>query len=176
MDWTIAGKTYIRLGGRPLRVLPRAVRRNQEHSVQRRVQKPQLRRVRLFFHLSSASIPITSQITRTLLHTSVVVTDENTSLFHVSFAALTSASNEFDSGISFSLNSHAFAVEMNEIPILDSTTSSSPAVELNESSAPSLFLPDTLVAFPNDSNVSPETAVPANVRACDGVLSTVPQK
>lgn len=109
--------------------------------------------------------------------TSVVVMADKTSWFQVSFAKATSELKESLDGISRSLKSQAVSAEMNDIPILDSTTSLVALVaESNEMTAPSLFLPETLVLFPKEASLSPRTLIPENVRARDGGESKEPQK
>lgn len=102
---------------------------------------------------------------------------DKTSRFQVSFTTATNELKESFDGISRSLKSQAFSAEMNDIPIFDSTTSWVALVaELNETTTPSLFLPETLGKFPKEVSFSPRTLVPENVRARDGGVSKEPQK
>lgn len=106
----------------------------------------------------------------------MVIVDK-TSWFQVSIAEAIKELKESFAAISRFLKSQAVSVEMNDIPIFDSTTSCvALAAELNETTAPSLFLPETLESVPKEARVSPVTLVPENVRTRDGVESKEPQK
>lgn len=111
-------------------------------------------------------------------YTSVVVMVDKTSWLQALLTEATSESNEFFGGISRFLKSQAVSLEMNDIPIFDSTMSWVVILVagLNETTAPSLFFPETLELAPKEASFSPSTPIPENVRTCDGAEEKEPQK
>lgn len=106
---------------------------------------------------------------------------DKTSWSQALFTEATSESNEFFDGISRFLKLQAVSLEMNDIPIFDSTTSWVVILVaewggLNETTAPSLFFPEILELVPKEASFSPSTPTPENVRTCDGAESKEPQK